>query len=74
MRNRPAQPVTPDEEVAGGIAKFDLPALGAQYAYTVDGGALGEINTETWNARSAKVIFKGRLWLPCFANSRPLVT
>lgn len=51
---------TPDEEVAGGIEKFDLQVFGAQLAYTVDGGALGEINTETWNARSAKVIFRGR--------------
>ncbi len=51
---------TPDEEVGGGIDKFDIKAFGAQFAYTVDGEALGEIDNETWSARSATVTFKGK--------------
>ena len=51
---------TPDEEVGGGIEKFDVKGFGAQYAYTVDGGALGEISNETWSARSMTVTFKGK--------------
>src|SRR5262249_15885493 len=42
---------TPDEEVGGGIGMFDIKGFGAQFAYTVDGGPLGEIGDETWNAR-----------------------
>jgi tripeptide aminopeptidase len=51
---------TPDEEVGGGIEKFDVKGFGAQFAYTVDGGTLGEISNETWSARTATVTFKGR--------------
>ena len=51
---------TPDEEVGGGIEKFDLKEFGAQYAYTVDGESLGEISNETWNARAATVTFHGK--------------
>ena len=51
---------TPDEEVGGGIDKFDIKAFGAEFAYTVDGEALGEIDNETWSARSATVTFKGK--------------
>jgi tripeptide aminopeptidase len=51
---------TPDEEVGGGIEKFDVPAFGAQFAYTVDGESLGEISNETWSARTATVTFKGK--------------
>lgn len=50
---------TPDEEVGSGIEKFDLKGFGADLAYTVDGGKLGEISNETWSARTATVIFKG---------------
>ena len=50
---------TPDEEVGGGIDKFDVPGFGAQFAYTVDGKSLGTINEETWAARTATVTFKG---------------
>ena len=50
---------TPDEEVGGGIDKFDVKAFGAKFAYTVDGEALGEVNEETWSASSATVTFKG---------------
>lgn len=51
---------TPDEEVGGGIDKFDVKGFGAQFAYTVDGEELGEISDETWSARTATVTFKGK--------------
>jgi tripeptide aminopeptidase len=51
---------TPDEEVGGGIDKFDVKGFGAQFAYTVDGEALGEISNETWSARTATVTFQGK--------------
>jgi tripeptide aminopeptidase len=51
---------TPDEEVGGGIDKFDVEGFGAKLAYTVDGESLGEISNETWSARTATVIFKGK--------------
>ncbi len=50
---------TPDEEVGGGIDKFDVKGFGAQFAYTVDGKSLGSVNEETWGARTAVVTFKG---------------
>ena len=50
---------TPDEEVGGGIDKFDVSGFGAKFAYTVDGKSLGSINEETWGARTAVVKFKG---------------
>jgi len=51
---------TPDEEVGGGIEKFDVKAFGAKVAYTVDGGTLGEISNETWSAKTATVTFQGK--------------
>jgi len=51
---------TPDEEVGGGIDKFDVKAFGAKFAYTVDGEELGEISDETWSARTATVTFQGK--------------
>jgi tripeptide aminopeptidase len=51
---------TPDEEVGGGIEKFDVKGFGAQFAYTVDGESLGEISNETWSARTATVTFHGK--------------
>ncbi len=51
---------TPDEEIGSGIDKFDVAAFGAEFAYTVDGGELGEINDETWSARLATVSFRGK--------------
>ena len=50
---------TPDEEIGSGIDKFDVAAFGAEFAYTVDGGALGEISDETWSARLATITFHG---------------
>ena len=51
---------TPDEEVGGGIEKFDIEGWGAKFAYTVDGEQLGDISNETWSARTATVTFRGR--------------
>jgi tripeptide aminopeptidase len=51
---------TPDEEVGGGIEKFDVKGFGAKFAYTVDGEELGEISDETWSARTATVTFQGK--------------
>ena len=51
---------TPDEEVGGGVDKFDIEGWGAKFAYTVDGEQLGDISNETWSARTATVTFRGR--------------
>lgn len=51
---------TPDEEIGSGIDRFDVKAFGAQFAYTIDGGEIGEINEETWSARLATVSFHGK--------------
>ena len=50
---------TPDEEIGRGADKFDVQGFGADYAYTADGGAIGEIEYENFNAAGAKVEFKG---------------
>ena len=50
---------TPDEEVGRGADKFDIPGFGADYAYTVDGGAVGEMEYENFNAAGAKVVIHG---------------
>lgn len=50
---------TPDEEVGRGTDLFDVEGFGADVAYTVDGGALGELEYENFNAASAKVIVHG---------------
>ncbi|MBA2872306.1 tripeptide aminopeptidase [Anoxybacillus calidus] len=51
---------TPDEEIGRGPHKFDVSAFGAKYAYTVDGGPLGELEYESFNAAQAKITFKGK--------------
>ena len=51
---------TADEEVGTGIDKFDVEEFGADFAYTVDGGELGEISDETWSARLATITFAGK--------------
>lgn len=50
---------TPDEEIGEGPNHFDVPAFGAKYAYTVDGGAAGSIEYENFNAAGAKVEITG---------------
>ena len=51
---------TPDEEVGGGMDHFNVEIFGAQYAYTIDGGAEGELEFENFNAASAKVYVTGK--------------
>ncbi len=50
----------PDEEIGQGAHKFDVEKFGAEFAYTMDGGAVGELEYENFNAASAKVTIKGR--------------
>lgn len=50
---------TPDEEIGRGADRFDVKRFGADFAYTVDGGALGELEYECFNAASCKVTVKG---------------
>lgn len=50
---------TPDEEIGRGADHFDVEKFGADYAYTVDGGSLGELEYENFNAASAKADFYG---------------
>ncbi len=50
----------PDEEIGLGAHKFDVKLFGADFAYTMDGGAVGELEFENFNAASAKVTIKGR--------------
>ena len=51
---------TPDEEIGRGADRFDVKGFGADYAYTVDGGALGELEYENFNAASAKIEICGK--------------
>lgn len=50
---------TPDEEIGKGVDYFDIQRFGADFAYTVDGGAIGELEYENFNAASAKLSFYG---------------
>ena len=50
---------TPDEEIGRGPHKFDVKAFDAEYAYTIDGGPLGELQFESFNAASASVVING---------------
>lgn len=50
---------TPDEEIGRGADHFDVPGFGADYGYTVDGGAVGELEYENFNAASCKVTIHG---------------
>ncbi len=51
---------TPDEEIGRGADRFDVAGFGADYAYTVDGGAIGELEYENFNAASAKIVIRGK--------------
>jgi len=51
---------TPDEEIGRGADLFDVARFGADYAYTADGSAFGEVEYETFNAASAEISFTGR--------------
>ncbi|MDQ0192391.1 peptidase T [Paenibacillus wynnii] len=50
---------TPDEEIGRGAHRFDVSAFGAAYAYTVDGGPLGELEYESFNAAAARITIHG---------------
>ena len=63
---------TPDEEIGRGADLFDVEGFGADYAYTVDGGAVGELEYENFNAASAKVEFVGLNIHPGSAKDRML--
>jgi len=60
---------TPDEEVGNGVAFFDIKGFGADYAYTVDGGELGELNYECFNAAGATLTVKGKSVHPGYAKN-----
>ena len=61
---------TPDEEVGRGTLNFDLEQFDADFAYTVDGGKLGELEYETFNAAEAKIFVQGRNIHPGTAKNR----
>lgn len=61
---------TPDEEIGAGMDHFDVEAFGADFAYTVDGGAEGELEYETFNAASANVEIRGLSIHPGSAKNR----
>lgn len=61
---------TPDEEIGAGADQFNVPVFGADWAYTMDGGAIGELEFENFNAASAKIIFKGRNVHPGYAKHK----
>ena len=61
---------TPDEEIGRGVVKFDVKKFGAEYAYTMDGGEVGEIEFENFNAASAKIHIQGRNVHPGCAKNK----
>ena len=60
----------PDEEIGLGAHKFDVEKFGCDFAYTMDGGAIGELEYENFNAASAKVTIKGRNVHPGYAKHK----
>ena len=60
----------PDEEIGQGAHKFDVARFGADWAYTMDGGEIGELEYENFNAAVAKVTFKGRNVHPGYAKHK----
>ena len=63
---------TPDEEIGRGVVKFDVSKFGAEYAYTMDGGKIGELEYENFNAASATVHIQGRNIHPGYAKGKML--
>lgn len=60
----------PDEEIGAGAHLFDVEKFGCQWAYTMDGGEVGELEYENFNAASAKIIVKGRNVHPGYAKNK----
>ncbi len=61
---------TPDEEVGRGTEKLDVKKLGAQYAYTIDGGTRGEVEVETFSADAVEINFYGKNVHPGYAKGK----
>ncbi|HRU14059.1 MAG TPA: peptidase T [Dysgonamonadaceae bacterium] len=61
---------TPDEEIGRGPDKFDVEKFGAKWAYTMDGGEIGELEYENFNAASAKITIQGRNVHPGYAKNK----
>ncbi len=61
---------TPDEEIGRGADRFDVKGFGADYAYTVDGGPIGELEYENFNAASARAVVHGRNIHPGSAKNK----
>ena len=61
---------TPDEEIGRGVVKFDVPRFDAKYAYTMDGGEVGELEFENFNAASAKIHIQGCNVHPGYAKGK----
>lgn len=60
----------PDEEIGLGAHKFDVEKFGCDWAYTMDGGEVGELEFENFNAASARITFKGRNVHPGYAKNK----
>ena len=60
----------PDEEIGEGAHKFDVQKFGCEWAYTMDGGEVGELEFENFNAAAAKITFKGRNVHPGYAKHK----
>ena len=61
---------TPDEEIGRGAHKFDVEKFGADWAYTMDGSQIGELEYENFNAAGAKITFKGKSVHPGYAKDK----
>ena len=61
---------TPDEEIGRGAHHFDVEKFGAEWAYTMDGSQVGELEYENFNAASAKITFKGKSVHPGYAKGK----
>ncbi|RZJ72355.1 MAG: peptidase T [Flavobacterium sp.] len=61
---------TPDEEIGRGAHKFDVAKFGAEWAYTMDGSRIGELEYENFNAAGAKITFKGKSVHPGYAKGK----
>jgi tripeptide aminopeptidase len=61
---------TPDEEIGCGADRFDVEKFGCSWAYTIDGGAIGELEYENFNAASVLVLIKGRNVHPGYAKDK----
>jgi tripeptide aminopeptidase len=61
---------TPDEEIGRGVVKFDVKKFGADYAYTMDGGEIGEFEFENFNAAAATIRIQGRNVHPGYAKGK----